>query len=267
MYLEYWALSEKPFENTPDPRFIYYSPAHEEAYARLKYVIEQKKGAAMLTGEYGAGKTLLARVLVKELLDNGNYNVALIVNPMLSKVDLLREIIFQLKSDKLPGTKLRILHVLNDLLYENYNKKKDTIIIIDEAQVIGKKDVFEELRLLLNFQLNEKFLLTLVLIGQPELQNKIDNIPQLKQRLALTYHLGGLDNARVAEYINHRLKIAGATRNFFQEKAIAKINECSAGIPRNINNICELALLQAMFEKKTDIDEVLIGKVLEDLRL
>lgn len=267
MYIEYWKLNEKPFENTPDPRFIYYSPDHSEAYARLKYVIGQKRGAAMLTGEYGAGKTLLGRVLVKELLDEKKYDVALVVNPMLSKVDLLREIIFQLKSDKPPGTKLRIMHLLNDLLYENYNNGRDTVIIIDEAQAINRKDVFEELRLLLNFQLNDKFLLTLILIGQPELQQKIDNIPQLKQRLALTYHLGALDNEKVGEYINHRLKVAGKTEEIFQGKAISKIRDCSEGLPRKINNICEIALLQGMFEKKTDIDDVLIDKVVKDLKL
>lgn len=267
MYLEYWKLNEKPFENTPDPRFIYYSPGHEEAYARLKYVIGQKKGAVMLTGEYGAGKTLLARVLVEELLGEGNYDVALIVNPMLSKVDLLREIVFQLKADRVPETKLKILHLLNDILYENYNKKKNTVIIIDEAQAINSKDTFEELRLLLNFQLNDRFLLTLVLIGQPELKKKIDDIPQLKQRIAIAYHLGGLDDMRVAEYIHHRLKVAGIEKELFRGKAINKIKDYSEGLPRKINNICEIALMQGMFEKRLDIDDELIDKVTKDLSL
>lgn len=267
MYLEYWNLKEKPFENTPDPRFIYYSPDHAEAYARLKYAIDQKRGAAMLTGEYGAGKTLLGRVLVKDLLDSKTCDVALIVNPMLSKIDILREILFQLKATKVPGTKLEILHLLNEILYDNHKNKKDTVIIVDEAQVIERKDVFEELRLLLNFQLNDKFLLTLVLIGQPELQKKIDKIPQLKQRLAMTYHLGGMDNERVAEYVNHRLKVCGKDDEIFEGKAINRIYDCSEGIPRKINNICEIALLQGMFEKKTNIDDLLINKVVEDLRL
>ncbi len=267
MYLEHWNLTEKPFENTPDPRFIYYSPDHTEAYARLKYAISQKRGAAMLTGEYGAGKTLLCRVIVKELLEGKNCDVALIVNPMLSKIDLLREILFQLKAVNPPGTKLRILHTLNDLLYENYNKKRDTVIIVDEAQAIDRKDVFEELRLLLNFQLNDRFLLTLVLIGQPELQKKIDAIPQLRQRLALTYHLGGLDTERVAEYVNHRLKVAGRTQEIFEGKAINTISNCANGIPRKINNICEIALLQGMFEKKSTIEEALVEKVVKDLKL
>jgi len=267
MYLGYWNLSEKPFENTPDPRFIYYSPEHTEAYARLKYVIDQRRGAAMLTGEYGAGKTLLGRVIVKELLDRKNCDVALIVNPMLSEIELLREIIFQLKAINPPGTKLKILHILNDLLYENYNKKRDTVIIIDEAQAINRRDVFEELRLLLNFQLNDRFLLTLILIGQPELQKEIDDIPQLKQRLALTYHLGGLDNEKTAEYIKHRLKVAGKTDEIFKGEAITIISNNSTGIPRKINNICEIALLQGMFEKKTNIDNILIEKVIKDLKL
>ena len=267
MYLDYWKLNEKPFENTPDPRFVYYSPDHSEAYARLKYAIEERRGAAMLTGEYGAGKTLLGRVLIKELMEGGNCDVALIVNPILSKVDLLREIVFQLKADKIPGTKLKILHLLNDLLYENYKKNRDTVIVIDEAQAINRKDVFEELRLLLNFQLNDRFLLTLVLIGQPELQKKIDNIPQFKQRLALTYHLGGMDGERVAEYIYHRLKVAGKTNEIFQGKAINRVSDCSEGIPRKINNICEIALLQGMFEKRVYIDDMLIDKVIKDLKL
>ncbi|MFH0732140.1 MAG: AAA family ATPase [Candidatus Omnitrophota bacterium] len=265
MYLEHWGIYEKPFENTPDPRFVYYSPIHEEAYARLRYVIDQKKGAGMLTGEYGAGKTLLSRVLVKELLDGKNCDIALVVNPMLPNIDLLREILFQLKAEKIPGSKLELLHALNDLLYQNYEHQKATVIIIDEAQAIDSIDVFEELRLLLNFQLNDSFLLTLILIGQPELQVKIDNMPQLKQRLAMTYHLNGLDDAGVGEYIRYRLKVVGATRNIFLDEAIDKINAYAQGIPRKINNACEVALLQGMFEKKAEIDEALIDKVIKDL--
>ncbi|MCX5716214.1 MAG: AAA family ATPase, partial [Candidatus Omnitrophica bacterium] len=177
MYLKHWGFKEKPFENTPDPRFLYMTANHEEAFMRMYYCIEESKGAALLTGEYGSGKTVLTRALLKELLKNEEkYKVALIVNPSFSSHDLFREIIYQLENVFTKGSKLELIHHLNEILYKSMNENKKIVVIIDEAQAMENENMFEEVRLLLNFQMNDKFLLTLILVGQPDLRKKIDNL-------------------------------------------------------------------------------------------
>jgi len=268
MYLQYWGLKEKPFENTPDPRFIYYSPKHEEALMRLLYTVKEKKGAAMLSGEYGAGKTLLSRCLWQSLLnEDRHYKVALIVNPAISKEELLAEIAYQFgEAVSKENTKSEILHKLNDVLYKNMNNNKHSVIIIDEAQTIEDESTLEELRLLLNFQLNDMFLLTLLLIGQPELIEKINKVPQFKQRLAIRYHLGTLDSCETREYIIHRCRVAGRKESPFSDNAIGFIYNASKGVPREINNLCDLCLVFALGEKVNFIDEDIASKVIRDIK-
>jgi type II secretory pathway predicted ATPase ExeA len=268
MYLKYWGFKEKPFENTPDPRFLYRSAHHEEALMRMIYCIKERKGAAMLTGEYGSGKTVLTRALLKELLRNDtHYKAALIVNPSFSSEDFLREIIFQLDNKFIEEGKLRLIHTLNEILYRSREEGKDVVVIVDEAQIIKNDEMFEELRLLLNFQMNDRFLLTLLLVGQPELRRKINSISQLKQRLAIVYHLTGLDKEEVTKYIDYRCKVAGKSSGIFSKSAIKRIADYTAGVPRKINTVCELALLQGMFEKKKTIDTMITEKILEEVYL
>lgn len=265
MYEAYWKLKEKPFENTPDPHFLYYSPRHEEALSRMLYVIRERKGAAILTGEYGSGKTLLSRVLLEEL-SRDRYQSALIFNPRLPSLELIKEIIYQLGRDVTSlSNKTDLLHSLNEILYKNKNDNKNTVIVVDEAQAIGEEEGFEELRLLLNFQLNDNFLLTLILLGQPELKKKIDNLPQLRQRLAVRYHLKALTKIETKEYIEHRLEVAGREQQIFSEDAFTEIYNFSAGIPRRINNICDMSLLVGCGEEVDEIDRRTIREVAEDL--
>ncbi len=265
MYEAYWKLREKPFENTPDPRFIYYSQKHEEALSRMLYAIRERKGAAVLTGEYGSGKTLLSRVFLEELSQD-RYQSALIFNPRLSPLQLMKEIIYQLGSDITSlFTKISLLHALNEILYTNKDRNKSTVIVIDEAQAISEKRSFEELRFLLNFQLNNKFLLTIILIGQPELKEKIDNLPQLRQRLAVRYHLKALTETETEEYIKHRLGIAGAKQKIFSEYAFKEIYYFSTGLPRRINNICDMALLIGCGKGLDKIGNKIIKDVAKDL--
>jgi len=266
VYEEYWKLKEKPFENTPDPRFFYHSPNHEEALMRLYYVIKERKGAGLLTGEYGSGKTVLTRFIIKELSQEDNrYKIALIVNPSLSAEDFLKEIIFQLEGREYEGSKLKILHTINDILYKSTEEDKDIVIIVDEAQVIDSQEMFEELRLLLNFQLNTRFLLTLILVGQPELREKINKLPQLKQRMAISFHLNVLTPEEAAHYIDHRCRIAGAQRELFAKEAIELITANSNGIPRRVNTYCELALMQGMLANATTIDRETAEEAIEDI--
>lgn len=265
MYEKYWGLKELPFENVPDPRFMYYSPHHEEALTRLIYAAQARKGAAMLTGEIGSGKTILSRAFIREI-SNDKFEIALIANPSLSPTDFLKEILYQLGVEDDSQSKAYFLHALNEEMLKNMKNSKDTIIIIDEAQVIKDKEIFEELRLLLNFQLNERFLLTLILIGQPELKKQIEDIPQLEQRIAIKYHLRYLDLEQTAKYIFHRLKTAGMDKGIFTKEAIEKIYEETKGVPRRINNLCDLSLLVGYSQKLNVIDSKTIIKAIEDER-
>lgn len=268
MYEEYWGFKEKPFENTPDPRFLYHSPNHEEALTRMYYAVKERKGAALLTGDYGSGKTVLSRALISDLSKQGNKcKIALIVNPKLATRDFLREIIYQLEGTEIKGSKIKLLHALNERLYKNVELEIETIIIVDEAQAIESEAVFEELRLLLNFQLNDRFLLTLILIGQPELKPKIKALPQLEQRLAIKYHLSALDEEQTKGYITHRCKTAGLAEPIFTPSTCSLIFSSTGGIPRKINNICDMSLIVGMMEKVKVIDDNILKKVVEDVQI
>ena len=228
------------------------------------YAVRESKSGAILTGEYGSGKTLLSRVLLDELSE-GKYKFALVLNPVMSPLELLREIIYQLGGSvsALPS-KNDLLHYFNEILCTNKNAGHSVVIIIDEAQALAEES-FEELRLLLNFQLNENFLFTLVLLGQPELKDKISNLPQLRQRLPLRYHLTALDESQTVAYIEHRMEVAGAKEEIFNAEAISEVYRFSGGIPRMINNICDMALLIGSGKEIQGIDKALITEVSEDL--
>jgi type II secretory pathway predicted ATPase ExeA len=267
MYKAFWGLKEKPFENTPDPRYIYYSQQHKEAISRLLYVVREHKGAALLTGEYGSGKTLLSRILSDELKHEKMYQSVFILNPRLSGLELLKEIVWQLTGTSASQNKVDLFHSLQEILYANHRTGRHTVIVVDEAQAIMSYDVFEELRLLLNFQLNNAFLLTLVLMGQPELKTKIFNMPQLGHRMAVRYHLNALDEPETKDYVIHRLEVAGGRDHIFTDDAYEGIYFFSTGIPRRINNICDLALLVGYGEGLKAIDRDTVAKVSEELDL
>ncbi len=266
MYEEYWGLKEKPFENTPDPKFFYSSSQHEEALARMLYTVREFKGSGLLTGVYGCGKTLLARALLKEL-QKDVYKVAIINNPKLDELEMLRMIAYNLGSYDLPTRKADVLIKLETIFKENLMDAKKTVIIIDEAHSIEDNNIFEEIRLLLNYQLEEKFLVTILLLGQPELKEKIENIKQLNQRIAMRYHLTSLNQKETEEYISHRLKIAQAKQNPFLPEAIQLIYQHSGGIPRRINHICDTTLLSAMGAELKTIDKSFVQEVMESFSL
>ena len=264
MYEEYWGLREKPFENTPNPRFYYRSPEHEETFARMLYAIRERKGAAVISGEYGSGKTLLGRSLMQEL-DDDRYEVAFLFNPKLSPLQFLKELVHQLGGNGKDNDKVRLMRNLNEILYTNYRRGKDTVILIDEAQAIPDQEVFEEIRLLLNFQLNERFLLTLLLVGQPELREKVAAIPQFAQRVAVQYHLKGLTHEETVGYIQHRLRIAGAYYNMFLDESYSLIYAGSGGIPRRINQICDLSLFEGLGGRVSRIGLEIIKSILGEM--
>lgn len=267
MYNDYWGFKEKPFENTPDPKFFYASGKHEEALMRMLYAVKELKGAAMLTGEYGSGKTLLTRLIMRKLMDEENkYNIAFIVNPAIPPLELLGEFIYQLGGEPLKeDRKIDLLHKLNTLLYRTVNMRKHTVLIVDEAQAIEDEAIFEDLRLLLNFQTNDRFLLTLLFFGQPELNQKIERLIQLKQRLAIKYHLERLDEEDTRNYIEHRCWVVGKEQRLFSNSACKAIYKASGGTPREINTICDLSLAVGFGNKATHIDENIALTVVRDL--
>ncbi|MFH1777512.1 MAG: AAA family ATPase [Candidatus Omnitrophota bacterium] len=269
MYEEYWQLKEKPFENTPNPRFLYNSKEHEEGLSRLIYAVSEGKGAAMLTGLFGCGKTLLGRTLLSEL-DKDIYKTAFIANPYLSYEEMLLHIVYKLGGKDLPVKKSdimvnTIIERLEEILENNMRDGKKTVVIIDEAHVIRDRQVWEELRLILNFQLEDRYLLTLLLLGQPELKEIIDANKQFVQRIAVKCHLQSLNEQETKEYILHRLNVAGRSHPLFTDAAHRMIYKRSGGIPRRINHICDLALFSGFGKEFSLINEEVINDVSADL--
>lgn len=261
-YEFYWGLKELPFENVPDPKFYFATPMHEEALQRLLYGIQTRKGAVMLTGEIGCGKTLLSRELSLHL-SGQQYDIALIANPSFGVEDFLTEVLYQLGIEP-TLTKVKLLHLLNERLLDNYKRGKQTVVVIDEAQTIQDNQIFEELRLLLNFQLNDRFLLTLVLMGQPELNDRLAMLKQFAQRISIKYHLGFFSSQQTIEYIRFRLKAANCAKEIFTEDALELIFKQSGGIPRNINTLCDLCLLIGYMDRAASVDHKIAERAAAD---
>lgn len=261
MYLEYWGFRDKPFENTPDPKFLYPSEEHLEAVQKLTYAIQEEKGCALLTGEYGCGKTIVARAVLKSL-DESVYDIALINYPIFNRVDFLKEVMFQFGQNGSADSRVQLFRQLSEFTFENLRQQKKTLLLIDEAQLIDDPEVFEELRLLLNLQLEDRFLLSIVLVGQPELREKIMEYPQLEQRIALKYHLHRFDFDDTAKYVAHRLSIAGGSPGIFNEEALYLIHKISYGVPRRINNICDHSLLEGCNRKVKEVEPAIVRLVL-----
>jgi general secretion pathway protein A len=262
MYLESCEFNKYPFENVPDPNFFYLSKSHEEALTRLIYAAEMRKGGAMLSGELGCGKTTLSKVYIKELAED-RFDIGLIINPKLESIEFLQEILYQFDIPDIPDTKVECLRALNDKMLENMKANMETLLIVDEAQLLTES-TFEEIRLLLNFQLNDRFLITIILLGQPELMNKVKNIEQLDQRIAIKYHLKPFNYEDAHNYITFRQQKAGRRRSAFSDDAARRIYEYTDGVPRKINNLCDLSLLVGFSTKKNIIDPEIVENVISD---
>ena len=264
MYEEHWGLTTAPFQNVPDPNFLYLSSQHREALARLVYTVKHNKGAALLVGDVGSGKTTLSRALILQLAED-KYDVGLVTNPSLPGNDFLEEIDLQLGITPSSSTKVTLLRGLNDRLLRNAQDGRETVLIVDEAHCIRDPEVFEELRMLLNFQLNDRFLMTLILIGQPEIKEIIARIKQLEQRIAIRYYLKPLDEPETTQYVIFRLQKAGAKRSLFSREALQFVWQHARGLPRQINNLCDLCLLEGYATHAQEIDAGLVRRVAASL--
>ena len=265
LYLSYYNLREAPFNITPDPRFLFFSTKHQEAFNHLLFGIHQRKGFIELTGEVGAGKTTVCRKLLEEL--GPNYKTALILNPCLNMDQLLQSVLMELDVQVYGLDRVFYLHALNEFVLYQANQGNDVVLIIDEAQDLSD-EMLEQVRLLSNLETDHQKLIQIILMGQPELRDKLAQpaLRQLRQRITVRYHLGPLDVSETAYYINHRLTLAGANgKPRFDEAAIKLVHKYSGGVPRLINAVCDKALLAGFVTQADTLNKKIIKLAIEEL--
>jgi len=265
MYLKFYGFIEKPFEITPDPRFLYLSENHREALAHLTYAVKEKKGFTVITGEVGTGKTTLIQALLSRL--DGSTRTAYLFNPKLGSTDFLHYICEDLGLKGLKRSKGQYLTHLHNFLMACYARNENVVLIIDEAQNLDPK-LLEEVRLLTNLETPKSKLLQVILMGQPELDDTLNRpqFRQLKQRVSLRFCMKPLNEEETKGYIKKRLRIAGAMDpNIFTPKALKEINRYSKGIPRLVNIVCDNALLTGYASDQKIIGGRIIQEVINNL--
>ena len=264
MYTKFYNLKEKPFNLTPDPKYLYLGESHKEALSLMIYAIRERKGFMVITGEVGTGKTTLLHALLRNL--DENTKTVFIFNPILDVRDFFKFVCIDLGIQAKDGTKGDCLLEIYQFLIESYKKKGNVVLIIDEAHNLNPF-LLEEIRLLSNFETATDKLIQIILVGQPEL-NWTLNQPQcrqLKQRIGLWFYINPLNRMETGEYIRSRLYRAGLETPCFTEKAIDEIFRYSKGIPRLINILCDNSLTIGYAMNKKKIDEKIIRETVDDL--
>ncbi len=265
MYEEFYGFREPPFNITPDPRFLFFSARHREALDHMMFGIAERKGFIQLTGEVGAGKTTLCRALF-DMLGEG-YETALVLNPRMTGLQLLRSILIELGLGSSVKDRVAGLEILNRFLLDQIDHGKDVVLVIDEAQDMSV-DLLEEVRLLSNLETDQRKLLQIVLIGQPELRVLLDDrrLRQLRQRITVRYHLEPLTIHETRHYIGHRMKLAGANgRPVFGRWALRWVYRYSKGVPRLINAVCDKTLLCGFVEQVDQLRSRHVRRAIREL--
>jgi len=265
VYLEYYGLKEAPFNITPNPRFLFFSAKHREAFNHLLYGIRERKGFVQLTGEVGAGKTTLCRALLEQL--GPNFSTALILNPVLDADQMVKAIAMEFNLPVRGLDRLETIAQINAFLLRQLEQGKDTVLIIDEAQDLTP-ELLEQIRLLSNLETDDRKLLQIILMGQPELRTRLNDhrLRQLRQRITVRYHLAPLKRQEVGQYIQHRLQVSGANgAPYFTWAAVWRIYSYSKGIPRLINAICDKCLLAGFVQQRDKIDFGMVGLAVKEL--
>lgn len=267
-YLQYYHFHEEPFSNSPSGHFYFESKQHSESLLKMEYAAENMKGLAVLAGEIGAGKTTIAKKLMDKLSEElYEASMLIIVQPQLKPAWIFRKIALQIGVIDPPDDLQRLISVLYNRLVAIYEEGRKAVVIIDEAQMLAGKEMMQEIRGLLNFECSSQKLITLLFFGLPQIEDNLRLDPALEQRVAVRQFLDALKHGSSIEYIKHRLRIAGGEVNLFSDEALHMIYKYSRGIPRQINTICDNALLEGFFQSKESIDVNIVRDVVSDLRL
>ncbi|WP_394129676.1 ExeA family protein [Shewanella maritima] len=265
MYKAFYGLNDNPFSIAPNPHYLFLSDRHKEALAHLTYGLGETGGFVLLTGEVGTGKTTVSRSLLQQLPDN--TDTAFILNPSLTELELLATLCDELhiQYGEQPTLK-QLTDLISQYLLENHRNKRNTVLIIDEAQHL-RSEVLEQLRLLTNLETDTKKLLQVILIGQPELQQllKRQDLRQLAQRITARYHLLPLSAQEIGFYVSHRLQVAGRHEPLFTAKAIKALHKHGGGIPRLTNLLCERALMAGYGQSKVPIDHKMVNQAAKEV--
>jgi type II secretory pathway predicted ATPase ExeA len=267
-YLDYYELAQEPFSNAPVSRFYFNSPQHSQALVRLTHLCSSMKGLGILVGDIGAGKTTLARRLL-DSLPEAEYEAALlvIIHSGVTASWLLKRIALQLGVEAPSEDKLTLLGQLYQRLVKIYEQGKKAVVLIDEAQMLATRELMEEFRGLLNLEVPDRKLISLVFFGLPDIEQNLKLDPPLAQRVSIKYRLDHLNAESTEAYIKHRLRLAGAARMPFTPPAVKAVHRFSSGTPRVINTLCDNALFEGYVARAPMIDESMIERVALDLGL
>ncbi len=264
MYTDFYGFKEKPFHLVPNPAYLFLSKRHENALTYLEYGLAEKVGFIMLTGDIGMGKTTLVRHILNEV--ESDMDVAVIFNTNVLSDDFISLILteFEIEHDR-AMSKANSLEVFYEFLIEKYAGGRKVLLIIDEAQNLSD-EVLEEIRMLSNLQTDEEMLLQIMIVGQPELREKIRSprLEQFAQRIAVSYHLSPMEKEETSAYIAHRLKKAGGSEGIFDHSALDMIFDASAGIPRRVNLLCDAALVYGFADNAETINGGIVSQVIQD---
>ena len=264
IYTVHFGLRERPFSLVPDPDFLFWSAMHTRAFAMLEYGVVTRAPITLITGEVGAGKTTLLHHLLKSV--GPDVRIGLISNAQGSRGELLRWVLLALNQPvESQAGYVDLFGQFQAYLIAEYAAGRRVILIFDEAQNLSRESL-EELRMFTNINANKDELLQLVLVGQPELRAMVlrPDMSQFAQRVAANYHLTAMDKGMVRQYITHRLSVAGATSEIFSDEAAALVHEVTRGVPRLVNQLCDLAMVYAFTNEIQQIDRTLVQQVLND---
>jgi len=259
----YWELREKPFRKTPDPRYLYLNETYDEALERLLYAVEEME-LALLTGEVGAGKTLLTRALVDRMGER--FEVGMVLNPRLPPRQFLHTAAVELGVEDPPFHSNELLDRIHARLLQLDDEQRAALLIVDEAHLIPGKSTFEEIRLLTNFQLDDRNLIAVMLVGQPELRSRLKHrtYRALTQRIGVSFELVPLSVEDTRGYLAHRLAVAGAGEPLFTDDAVAGLHAAAGGVPRLLNQLATQALIEGMARGLDEVDGDAVAAVLKD---
>jgi len=269
MYESYWGLQRNPFENNSDPGFYYQSEAHQASLLKLRYLIEQRKGAGLIVGGSGYGKSYLISVLSQQLAEAAGPFVQLVF-PQMSSAELLAYLAVELGAEESAvgsdaGGLDRTIRQLQHLLLHFNEHGRHPVIVVDEAHLIEDPQVFQSLRLLLNFQQQNGIALTLILAGQQDLLSRVHRMPQFEDRIGVKCILRPMSYEETLGYVTQRLQFAGATRSLFEPAALDVLFELSGGVPRKVNRLCDLGLLVGYADGSDSVTAAQLEAVSEEL--